>query len=171
MYVINLKDVIWFFVVLIMIAFFGLLIEGLLTGGETTEVKVENRKEKITMKKVFISVGMSGRNEIDVRNDIKRASENIRKLYGEEVEIVHNYDCVAPEGSGRLYYLGEAIKQLGDCDVCYFVRNWALSDGCVAERHVCGLYSIDTILESDDRDGVVKLGNGIWWDIKRRMIV
>lgn len=123
------------------------------------------------MKKVFISVGMTGRAEIEVRNDIKRASENIRKLYGKEVEIVHNYDCVAPEGAERLWYLGEAIKQLGDCDVCYFVRNWMLSDGCLVERYICGLYSINTIVESDDRDGVVKLGNGIWWDIKRGMIV
>ena len=123
------------------------------------------------MKKVFISVGMTGRAEIDVRNDIKRASENIRKLYGKDVEIVHNYDCVAPEGSGRLYYLGEAIKQLGECDVCYFVRNWEHSDGCVVERHICGLYSIDTIVESDRKDGVVKLGNGFWWDIKRGMII
>lgn len=92
--------------------------------------------------KVFISVGMSGREESDVRRDIERASENIRKLYGENVEIVHNYDCVAPEGSGRLWYLGEAIKQLGDCYACYFCNGWRNSKGCCIEWYVCRLYGM-----------------------------
>ena len=120
------------------------------------------------MKKVFISVPMSGRAEINVRNDIKRASETIIKLYGEDVEIVHNYDCVAPEGAGRLWYLGEAIKQLGECDVCYFVKHWECSEGCLIEREICKVYLIDILIESDTRDGVILKG-GLWWNINTGM--
>lgn len=97
------------------------------------------------MKRVFISVPMNGREEIDVRNDIKRASENIRKFYSENVEIVHNYDCVASENTSRLWYLGEAIKQLGECDVCYFVEGWRNSNGCLIEFNICKLYGIGII--------------------------
>jgi hypothetical protein len=107
------------------------------------------------MKKVFISVGMSGRAEIDVRKDIERASNIIRKLYGEDVDIIHNYDCVAPANAERLWYLGEAIKQLGECDTCYFVRRWELYSGCLIERDVCNAYRIDIIDEVDEVDDVV----------------
>lgn len=99
------------------------------------------------MKKVFISVPMNGREEFDIRIDIKRASENIRKIYGEDVEIIHNYDCVAPENAGRLWYLGEAIKQLGKCDICYFVDGWAESNGCRIEHEICDLYEVDIFYE------------------------
>ena len=66
------------------------------------------------VKKVFISVGMSGRYECDVSQDICRAYENVHKLFG-ECEIVDNWCCDGPEYTGRLWYLGEAIKKLGDC--------------------------------------------------------
>lgn len=100
------------------------------------------------MKKVFISVGISGRNTENVLEDIARANYNIGKRYGEDVEIVHNFDCISPIGSGRLYCLGEAIKKLGDCDACYFVDGWDKHKGCLVEFLVCKLYGIDIIEEN-----------------------
>lgn len=99
------------------------------------------------MRKIFISVPMTGREEIDVRNDIKKASENIRKLYGEDFEIIHNYDYKAPENAERLWYLGEAIKQLGECDICWFVDGWRKSNGCTIEYCICRHYGIKFVEE------------------------
>lgn len=98
------------------------------------------------MRKVFVSVGMNGRNESEVLADLKQAEEEIKKKFcNEEVEIVHNYFCKAPEGSGRLYYLGEAIKNMDGCDACYFVEGWENHAGCIAERFICNLYNIQMI--------------------------
>ena len=109
------------------------------------------------MKKVFISVPMSGRLESDVRKDIAGAIWAIRELYGEGVEIIHNYDCeyLGMGTPSRLWYLGEAIKQLGECDVCYFVKGWDSSNGCLAERKVCELYDIECIEGKAEIDGRV----------------
>ena len=97
--------------------------------------------------KVFISVGMHNRTEADVRADIERATLEIIRKYGDDVEIVHNYDCPRPAFSTRLYYLGEAIKKMGTCDACYFVYGWHNHKGCVIEKTVCDIYNITAIIE------------------------
>ena len=98
-------------------------------------------------KKVFISVGMNGRYECDVAKDICRAYEDIHKMFG-DCYIVDNWCCEGPEYAGRLWYLGEAIKKLGDCDICYFVKGWQNHKGCRAEMEVCKLYGIQVIEEA-----------------------
>lgn len=99
------------------------------------------------MKKVFISVGMRGREFKDVLRDLNNAYRSIRNMF-KEVEIIHNYNCVGPDDAGRLWYLGEAIKKLGDCDICYFVKGWRNHKGCIAEYEICKLYGIEIIEEA-----------------------
>ena len=98
---------------------------------------------------VFISVGMSGRSEVDVMNDINRADANIRMYFNhrDDVHIVHNYTTIGPEGCGPLWYLGQAIQKLGDCEACYFCKGWKNHRGCVVEYDVCKAYGITTIME------------------------
>lgn len=98
-------------------------------------------------KKVFISVGMRGREEETVRKDINRAMLKIIGKFGPNVRFVHNYDCAGPDDAGRLYYLGEAIKKLGDCDACYFCKGWQNHKGCLAEMEICKIYGIEIIEE------------------------
>lgn len=104
------------------------------------------------MKKVFISVGMRGRDNESVRTDIIRAIEwitdNIRTKDLEEVLIVDNYDYQPLDSEGRLACLGEAIKKLGDCDMCYFVKGWQNYKGCKIEMEVCKTYGIKVVEES-----------------------
>ena len=104
------------------------------------------------MKKVFVSVGMRGRDPKDVEADIARAEkwihEHIYEKSFEDVKVVDNWDCQGPDNAGRLWYLGEAIKKLGDCDICYFVKGWQYHKGCVAEMEICKLYGIEIIEES-----------------------
>lgn len=100
------------------------------------------------MKKVFISVGMRGRKEVDVRLDIDRANHSMHEMFGCDVETLDNWSCVGPDNAGRLWYLGEAVKKLGDCDACYFVKGWLKHKGCRAEYEICKLYGIEIIEES-----------------------
>lgn len=95
--------------------------------------------------KVFISVGMHHRPEEDVRADIERATQDIIKRFGPDVEIIHNYDCPKPIFHDRCHYLGEAIKKLGRCDACYFIGKWWNFKGCVIEKTVCDIYHIPVI--------------------------
>lgn len=105
------------------------------------------RKEDY-MRKVFISVGMNGRSDIDVRSDIDRACLKIQNMFDGNAEVFHNWGCDGPCDAGRLWYLGEAIKRLDGCDACYFVRGWEKYRGCKVEMEICKLYDIDIIEES-----------------------
>ena len=97
--------------------------------------------------KVFISVGMSGRKDHEVEADLERARKKIKEKYGDDVEIVDNWNVKGPDNCERLWYLSEAIKKLGECDACYFVKGWVNYNGCCIENWVCCLYNIKIIRE------------------------
>lgn len=97
---------------------------------------------------IFVSVGMRGRTNEEVELDLKRAKDEICKQFGDDVEIIDNWNCQGPDDAGRLWYLGEAIKKLGDCGICYFVKGWQNHKGCVAEYEICKIYGIEIIEES-----------------------
>ncbi len=103
------------------------------------------------MRKIFISVGMNGRTFEDVSADLKRAEEwifeNIFEPGCEDVTVVDNLDCSTPVGGSRLWCLGEAIKKLGECDTCFFVKGWEKYKGCLVEMDICNLYGIEIIEE------------------------
>lgn len=102
--------------------------------------------------RVFISVGMNGRSDEDVKMDIWRAMHYWSwqdTPDGTAIEVIDNWDCQAPEGAGRLWYLGEAIKKLGSCDVCYFCKGWQEHKGCCAEYEICKLYGISMVFEEE----------------------
>lgn len=93
------------------------------------------------MKRIFLSLGFSGRTEEAVRSDIDKAKELISSKYiNEEIEFVHNYEYT---GANRVECLGEAIKKMSTCDIVYFINNWHLShNGSMIEKYICGLYDI-----------------------------
>ena len=106
--------------------------------------------------KVFVSVGMNGREESDIITDLSRASDNIYKYCNEyykmkpdNIEIINTYKCDAPADVSRLWYLGESIKKLGECNICYFVKGWRNHKGCVIEMEVCKSYGIEVMEEID----------------------
>ena len=96
--------------------------------------------------KVFVSVGMRGRSTDDVLKDIAEVGLKARE-FSELAEIVHNYNCPQPTGnkSSKTYYLGEAIKLLGECDVCIFAKVWKKYASCAIEHHDYEIYGIQII--------------------------
>lgn len=92
--------------------------------------------------KVFLSLGMSGREEKDVLNDIEEATTYIHSLFP-DYEIVHTYfQEEAPKDAGLTYYLGKSIQVLGGCDQVWFINDWENYRGCRIEHEICELYGI-----------------------------
>lgn len=92
--------------------------------------------------KVFLSLGMSGREEKDVLNDIAEATEYIHSLFP-DYEIINTYfQEEAPKDAGQTYYLGRSIQILGGCDQVWFINDWENYRGCRVEHAVCEQYGI-----------------------------
>ena len=92
------------------------------------------------MKKIFLSLGFSGRPEEIIRKEIEGAKELIKSYYHDEkLEFIHNYDYT---GDNSVECLGEAIKKISECDKVYFINNWYDYNGCIIEKKVCEIYYI-----------------------------
>lgn len=105
------------------------------------------------MIRVFISVPMSGRDEMDIKNDIFRTQLYVRDshMFGdEEIKFMDNLDAPDPKEyisedkivTENLLYLGTAIQRLGICNAAFFVGDWKNARGCRIEHEVCKEYGI-----------------------------
>lgn len=118
------------------------------------------------MKRVFLSLPMSGRTDEDVANQINQMKKWIleSKYFGDEaVVFVHNLGCnpndfavvdsykehgifygyvEAEVRNQSLLYLGQAIKQMAYVDYAFFGNGWTKARGCIIERNVAIHYSI-----------------------------
>ena len=96
--------------------------------------------------RIFLSLGMRGRDENDVLEEIAEATHYAKSLYAESVtecEVINTYNQEeAPEDVGPTYYLGRSIQILGGCDQVWFINNWKDYCGCRAEYEICRLYDI-----------------------------
>lgn len=97
--------------------------------------------------RVFISLGLHNKSEDEVKATLKKSVEDISSIIGDDFIVVHNADCDGPENVGRLYYLGEAIKQMDRCDAIYFADGWKDHKGCRVEYQVAREYGIKIIKE------------------------
>lgn len=92
--------------------------------------------------KVFLSLGMRGREEKDILNDIEEATSYIQSIYP-DAEIVNTYfQEETPKDEGQTYYLGRSIQILGSCDLVWFINDWENYCGCRVEHKVCEQYNI-----------------------------
>ena len=94
--------------------------------------------------RVFLSYPMNGR----TREECLKTRENMIRFLGPDDEWVDNLDCKAPEGAGPLYYLGEAIKQLGKCDAIMLHEDYGRARGCRVEAKVAREYGIEIFVMS-----------------------
>lgn len=97
------------------------------------------------MKRVFISVPMTGRHVKDIQADIEKAQkEYCKKHPNETVCFIHSYSDGNEDIVGfvhpELYYLGEAIQKMGTCDEVIYAGGIGPSRGCQVEMLVDLLY-------------------------------
>jgi hypothetical protein len=105
--------------------------------------------------RVFVSQPMNGLSDDQVMKTLRDAEEKIRSQYGKEhpdIEVVSTYKQPEPDTeyatvlthykNVRLYYLGNSIKILGQCDAIYFCDGWTKANGCQVEYMIANLYNI-----------------------------
>lgn len=122
------------------------------------------------MKRVFLSLPMSGRTDEEIYKQIEEMKRWILKseFFGDEAVIfVHNMDC-NPQGFAivddyeehgithrnvpaelrrePLLYLGAAIKKIAYCDCVFFGKGWKEARGCLIEREVACRYKIPMVI-------------------------
>ena len=96
--------------------------------------------------RIFLSLGMRGRDENDILEEIAEATHYAKSLYAEsatECEVINTYNQEgAPEDASRMYYLGRSIQVLGSCNQVWFINDWEKYRGCSAENEVCKIYGV-----------------------------
>lgn len=97
--------------------------------------------------KVFISQPMRGLAEHKIKLNREKAIENIKRLYGDDVEIIDNY-FNGDENS--LFKLGESIELLSTADIIYLCKGWNKARGCKIEYMCASDYDIKIIFEEGD---------------------
>lgn len=104
-----------------------------------------NKNKGDTMK-VFLSHKMSGVSDEEVYRVREEATNYLKGLYGENIEIIDNYHHDdAPEDAGRLWHLGRSIQQLQEADVIYFCDGHDDTNGCKVEKLIVELYGIKVL--------------------------
>lgn len=97
--------------------------------------------------KVFISQPMRGLTEREIKLNRAKAIERIKKLYGNDVEIIDNYF----EGDEKpLSKLGKSIELLSKADIIYLCKGWNKARGCKIEYMCASDYDIKIIFEEGD---------------------
>lgn len=121
------------------------------------------------MKRVFLSLPMSGRTDEEIKKQIEEMKRWILKsgYFGDEAVIfVYNLGC-NPQGYGivddyeehsinyrcvpaecrqePLLYLASAIKQMAYVDCVFFGNGWNKARGCCVERNVAFSYHIPVV--------------------------
>ena len=96
--------------------------------------------------RIFLSLGMRGRDEKDVLHDIEEATLYAKTMMSRaytECEVINTYrQKKAPEDAGPIWYLGRSIQVLGICDQVWFINDWKNYRGCRVEYEVCKIYGI-----------------------------
>lgn len=112
------------------------------------------------MKRVFLSLPMSGRSDEDIQAQIEEMKAKFLLANpfdnGEEIVFVDNLEndidpssCIDVK-TEPLLYLGEAIRKLAYCDCAYFGKGWSKARGCIVELEACGKYNIPRFFTLSD---------------------
>ena len=95
------------------------------------------------MKKVFISVPMSGINDEEIHKSMNDARVKICKYLGEGYQMLDSF--IYDVYDSPLMYVAKSIEILSQADYAYFVEGWQNYRGCRIERACCQEYGIPII--------------------------
>lgn len=128
------------------------------------------------MKKIFLSLPMSGRSDEEIRAQIEemKAEFLLKNPFddGEEIKFVDNFDFNPHEGvlgltskfvkTEPLLYLGNAIQKMAYVDGVYFGSGWTNARGCQIEREVAYTYSIPCYIFHPFEQKVIDMDKHCW---------
>lgn len=120
-----------------------------------SELRVKDQFLNCPVRRVFISVPISGRGEGEIAADIEEAKNAFLNFFalndGEEhFEFVSSFDLVQEEAPDNvmhepLWYLGNSVKILSTCDIILFARGANRAAGCKIEQNIAESYNIPDI--------------------------
>lgn len=95
--------------------------------------------------KVFISIPMKGRSDIEIKKEMNLVANAIKMEYGDHIEIIDSFIADSPpDNAGRdgVWYLAKSIEMLGQAQLAVFIGEWKTARGCIVEHQVATLYNI-----------------------------
>ena len=84
--------------------------------------------------KAFISQPMKDKSEMEISAVRERAINDLKKIYGEDIEIIDSYITENPPADCKnipLWYFRKSIDKLIDADVLYSCPDWDMYRGCI----------------------------------------
>ena len=102
--------------------------------------------------KIFVSVPMSGREDLEVMEEIDQMKTLFRERFPEldDVRFVNNLNCwidprhISVEPTHvPIRYLACAIEKMSYCDGVIFAEEYSKARGCVVEEKVAVEYGLD----------------------------
>ena len=96
------------------------------------------------MPKLFVSLPMSARREIDIRNEMNALKILMEMETGENFELIDTLDTEEEPNDilNTCWYLGQSISKLATADLVVFSPHWTMATGCIIEHMVCAFYDI-----------------------------
>lgn len=102
--------------------------------------------------RLFISQPFTGKTEDEVFEIRKEVENYVKGFMGDNLEVIDQYHQDAPDDNpGRLFYLGNSIKMMGEADFVCFTSDWRDAPGCRVEMSVCLEYGIPHIIMDSKR--------------------
>lgn len=96
------------------------------------------------MKKVYVSIPISGEDYNDQRNHAFVVATNLaQKGY----DAVTPFDVVPCATTPYNEAMGKCVESLLECDVIYLCKGWQDSKGCKAELQIAIVYGKEVITE------------------------
>lgn len=99
--------------------------------------------------KIFISQPMYG---IPLREIYLKRQQIIARVK-KYVENVFDVNLIepseVPDNVGRLWYLGNSIMMMDNCDLIIFCDGWNKANGCCIEHEIVQKYNLNYIMEKD----------------------
>lgn len=99
------------------------------------------------MKKLFISQPMKDKTNEEILAKREKIVRDVKKLIGEDVEVIDSFFKDAPHEAKPLWFLGKSLELLSTADCAYFGEGWEDYRGCKIEHECAVQYGIDIVGE------------------------
>lgn len=113
------------------------------------------------MKKLFVSLPMSGREEKEVLARMDELKAIAEKRNGEQYELIQTYfkEFTATSKYPCIEYLGDSIRLMADADFIFFDKRWSQARGCRVEMAVAKAYDMSFDIENSKIHKLVTVSN------------
>lgn len=98
--------------------------------------------------KVMISQPMQGLSEEEIQTQFEKIKQMIEGYGGTVVDVYFKEDWDKADMPNKpLYFLGETIKKMSECDAVYFADDWFRSRGCSILYYIALKYGLKTLFK------------------------